>query len=436
MPTTDTAGRSLPGGLAFSTDESLATALDAADPLRGYREAFDLPGGAEPPVYLLGNSLGPVPRGATEEIARLTAEWARLGVEGWSEGSPAWVDYEDSFREPLAALVGAAPDEVVTMNTLTVNLHLMLASFYRPAGRRTGVLMEEKAFPSDAYAVASHLRLRGADPGRDLILARPRTGEVALRPDDLEGLIAERGGELALVLLPGVQYYPGQRLDLARLAEAARRAGCAVGFDLAHAVGNVPLALHDWGADFAVWCSYKYLNGGPGAIGGAFVHRRHATDPELPRLAGWWGNDPASRFAMRPEFAPDAGAAGWQVSTPPLLAMAPLRASLALFESAGLAALRAKSVALTGYLEALLATLPAGSVEPLTPTDPESRGAQLSLRLPGRGRWLHQGLRDAGIVTDYREPDVARLAPAPFFNTYHEAWRVWRALRDLLARTE
>jgi len=421
-----------PGTVPFSVEEAFARVLDQADPLHGLRTEFELPvgDGGQPLAYFLGNSLGPMPKGARREVAEVLDAWTRHGVEGFTSARSPWATYQDSFRETLARLAGAEPAEVVTMNTLTVNLHLMLASFYRPEGRRTRVLMEARAFPSDSYAVASHLKLRGVDPDDGILLAEPREGEAALRTEDIEALLRERGREVALVLLGGVNYFTGQFFDLGRITEAARRAGCLVGYDLAHAIGNVPLSLHDWGADFAVWCSYKYLNGGPGAIGGAFVHSRHGGDPAAGRLAGWWGNDPATRFAMRPEFAPDRGASGWQVSTPPVLSMAPLRASLALFDRTGLAALRQKSAGLTGYLEALLAGIPESPLRLLTPADSAARGCQLSIHLPDRGRVLHEALRREGLVTDYREPDVIRIAPAPFFNTYHEVWRVGLALRQ------
>ena len=425
----------LPGGLSFSSDERLALELDAADPLAGMRREFELPAasGGEPLVYLLGNSLGAMPRAARTEVETILDQWPEFGVEGWEDAPTPWMRYQETLCEPLARVIGGRPDEVVTMNTLTVNLHLMLASFYRPTGRRVKVLMEEKPFPSDLYAVGSHLRLRGVDPNDAVLFARPRRGEAYVRTEDLTALIAELGAELALVLLGGVNYYSGQWFDLAAVTNAAHRAGGLAGFDLAHAIGNVPLALHDWEVDFAVWCSYKYLNGGPGAIGGAFVHERHGRDPGVPRLAGWWGNDPETRFAMRPGFDAQPGAGGWQVSTPPVLAIAPLRASLALFEQVGMPALRRKSEALTGYLDSLLAAIPGSPVRVLTPRDPASRGCQLSLLVPGRGQEVHRRLRECGIVADYREPDVIRMAPVPFYNGYHECWRTARAVRDVLA---
>lgn len=420
-----------PGQVPFSVEESFALALDAADPMARFRQEFLLPGGGQghPHAYFLGNSLGAMPKAARTEVELVLEAWQRHGVEGFTEGGAPWGSYQETFRDTLASLVGARPREVVTMNTLTVNLHLLLASFYRPAGARQKVLMEDRAFPSDIYAVSSHLKLRGVDPATGIVVARPRVGESWIRGEDVLGLIAEQGDELALVLLGGVNYYTGQCFDLAAVAAAGHRAGAVVGFDLAHAVGNVPLALHDWGADFAAWCSYKYLNGGPGAIGGAFIHERHGGAPALGRLAGWWGNAPASRFQMRPEFEADQGASGWQVSTPPVLSMAPLRASLALFAEAGFAALRQKSEALTAYLEALVLGIPGSPVRILTPPDAAARGCQLSLHFPDRGWWLHQTLREQGIVTDYRDPDVVRLAPVPLYNTYHEAWRAGLAIR-------
>jgi kynureninase len=420
-------------GAGFSPGEEFARLLDRSDPLRRYRQEFLLPRGADgrPLVYLLGNSLGAMPRAARQEVEGILDAWSRHGVEGFTDAPRPWMTWEESFRDPLARVVGAQAGEVVTMNTLTVNLHLMLASFYRPAGERVRVLMEDRAFPSDRYAVISHLALRGVDPEAGVLVARPRQGEATLRTEDLEGLLAERGREIALVLLGAVNYYTGQWFDIPRIAAAARREGCLVGLDLAHAAGNVPLALHDWDVDFAVWCSYKYLNGGPGAIGGAFVHARHANDPAVPRLAGWWGNDVATRFAMRPAFSAAPGAAGWQVSTPPMLSLAPLHASLELFDRAGMAALRRKSEALTGYLVALLADLAGDRLRVLTPAEPSARGCQVSLALPGRGREAHAALRARGIVTDYRDPDVVRLAPVPLYNTFHEVWRAAAALRDL-----
>jgi kynureninase len=420
---------------ADAAREEWALEQDARDPLAWCRGEFELPTGPDglPLVYLCGNSLGPMPRAARALVSAELEDWARLGVEAHLAGRTPWYSYHERLREPLARLVGAAPGEVVAMNSLTVNLHLMLVSFFRPDGSRRKILIEDGAFPSDRYAVTSHLRSRGLDPAETLLAVSPRRGEAALRTEDLEALIVERGAEIALILLPGVQYYTGQLLDLERLAGAGGRAGSVVGFDLAHAAGNVPLRLHDWGADFAVWCSYKYLNGGPGAVGGCFVHARHGRDAARARYAGWWGNDPATRFEMHRnlEFVPVEGADGWQLSNPPILAMAPLRAALDVFDKAGLPALRARSARLTGYLEQLLDGLPPGRIELLTPREPAARGCQLSLRLAG-ARAVFERLVERGVIGDFREPDVIRLAPAPLYNTFHEVWRAGRVLAELL----
>ena len=420
----------------YHPEEAWALEQDRADPLAWSRDEFALPtgGGTEPLVYFSGNSLGLMPKAARTEVTQELEDWARLGVDAHFDGAHPWYSASEELREPLARLVGAQPAEVVAMNSLTVNLHLMLVSFYHPNGKRRKILMEEAAFPSDAYAVATHLAARGVE-AEALLLAGPRPGESLLRGDDLETLLAEQGSEIALVWLGAVHYYTGQLLELERITRAAKRAGCVVGFDLAHAAGNVLLRLHEWGVDFAVWCSYKYLNAGPGAVGGCYVHERHGGDPALQRFAGWWGNDPATRFEMQshPEFVPVSGVAGWQVSNPPILAMAPLRASLALFEKAGVPALRAKSERLTGYLEFLAARIAKGGVAQLTPRDPAARGCQLSLLVPGQAKPVVGALRARGIVTDYREPDVIRVAPVPLYNTFHEVWRFASALEELLA---
>lgn len=423
-------------GATFSDDGAFARHLDEQDPLRGFRDRFEIPSreGGAPWIYLNGNSLGLMPKRARELVERELDEWARLAVHAHLEAGVPWVSYHEAFRIPLARLVGARPGEVVAMNSLTVNLHLLMASFYRPTPRRHRILMEDRAFPSDLYAVQSQLRLHGFDPEKGIVVARPRAGEACLRTEDVVGLIEDRGDEIALVLMSGVHYLTGQWLDIPRITEAAKGRGCAVGWDLAHAAGNVPLRLHEWGADFAAWCSYKYLNGGPGAVAGCFVHERHA-GADLPRLAGWWGHDPATRFRMDVEriFRPQPGAEGWQVSNPPILSMAPLRASLAIFEEAGIEALRAKSRVLTGYLDWLLRRIPADRLEVLTPPDPDSRGCQLSLRVASGSQDLARRLREAGVACDFREPDVVRVAPAPLYNTFHEVWRFARILGELLA---
>jgi kynureninase len=351
-------------------------------------------------------------------------DWAQLGVEGHFRGQTPWYSYHETLRDAGARLVGGLPHEVVFMNSLTVNLHLMLATFYRPSPSRPCIVIDEPAFPSDLYAVQSQLRHHGLDPREHVLTVRPRDGEHLIRMEDVEELLERRGKEIAVVIWNGVNFLTGQFFDLPRLTSAAQRQGCVVGLDLAHAAGNVSLSLHDWGVDFAVWCSYKYLNGGPGAVGGCFVHDKHGSNLDLPRLAGWWGNDPATRFRMQlqPEFMPKEGADGWQVSNPPIFSMAPLRASLALFDAAGMTALRLKSQSLTAYLLYLLDRMPAERFEVVTPRDPEQRGAQISLLIHDRPRDLVEALAEAGVVCDFREPNVVRVAAAPLYNTYQEVW--------------
>jgi kynureninase len=414
----------------YSMEEGWALDQDLADQLSWCRERFELPTdpSGNPLAYFCGNSLGLMPHDARASVASVLDDWSHLAVEGHLGAEKPWYSYHEWFRAPLAKVVGARPEEVVAMNSLTVNLHLMLVSFFQPSPQRFKILIEASAFPSDAYAVASHLETRGLDPADALIVANPRRGESALRTEDLEALLAERGQEIALVVLPGVQYHTGQLLDIARITGAAHQAGCLAGFDLAHAAGNAVLRLHDWKVDFAVWCSYKYLNGGPGAVGGCFVHERHGRSA-LPRLAGWWGNDPATRFRMHlnPTFVPVEGADGWQLSNPPILAMAPLREALQIFDEAGMPALRAKSERLTAYLEFVIGQSPTGGFEIITPADPAGRGCQLSIRHPESGELIERLRRD-GIVGDFRPPDVIRLSPVPSYNTFHDVWRVGRAL--------
>jgi len=424
-----------PGPVPFRDDESFARSLDSADPLARFRERFELPvdGAGTPLVYLAGNSLGPLPRAARAAVDSELARWSARGVDGWfDEGG--WYGLDERFLPALGALVGALPSEVAVLNALTVNLHLALASFFRPAGRRTRVLIDAPCFPSDRFAVETQLRWHGLDPEAHLVeVGRDLAGGAD--EDAVEEVLAARGDEIAVVLLAGVHFLTGRRLDLPRLAAAAREAGAMFGVDLAHAVGNVPLRLHEWDVDFAVWCHYKYANGGPGAPGGLYVHERHARRRETPRLGGWWGNDPATRFRMQldPGFVPRADAAGWQLATPSALAMAPLGPALALFDEAGLPALREKSVRLTGWLEWLVRRRAGDAVEILTPPDPERRGAQLSLRVRGDARIVQQALAARGVVGDFREPDVLRLAPAPLFNGYLDAWRAAGALGEAVA---
>ncbi|KLJ02003.1 kynureninase [Luteimonas sp. FCS-9] len=412
----------------FSDDH--AAAADAADPLRGFRERFHLPriDGVEQ-AYFVGNSLGLQPRQARAHVEDVLDKWAMEAVEGHFRGNSQWMTYHALLGAQLAEVVGAEPTEVVAMNSLTANLHLMMVSFYRPTAARPAVLIEAGAFPSDRYAIESQIRFHGFDPATDLI-------EVAPGDDGLFGIervaeaIATHGHRLALVLWPGVQYRTGEAFDLSEIVRLAHGAGAVVGFDLAHAAGNLPLRLHDSDADFAVWCHYKYLNSGPGAVAGAFVHARHATT-DRPRFAGWWGHDAATRFQMGPRFEPTPGADGWQLSNPPILGLAPLRASLDLFTEAGMPALRAKSERLTGYLEALIGAGLSDVLDIVTPADPARRGAQLSLRVRGgreRGRALFEHLAGVGVLGDWREPDVIRISPVPLYNTHADLLRFARAV--------
>lgn len=422
-----------PQSMTYSTDESFAHDLDAKDPLRGYRDRFHVPldKTGKPVIYFCGNSLGLMPRAAREAVTQELDDWAGLGVDAHFEGRSPWYSYHEQFREVGARLVGARPGEVVMMNSLTVNLHLMMATFYRPTRRRYKILMDWPAFPSDIYAARSQTGMHRFDPNDAIIYVKPRDGEHSIRPRDIESILEDHGDMIALVLLSGVNFFTGQFYDVGRLAETARREGCVVGLDLAHAAGNVSLSLHDWGVDFAVWCSYKYLNSGPGAVAGCFVHERHAGNPDLPRLAGWWGNDPKTRFLMhlQPEFVPVASAEAWQISNPPILSMAPLRTSLQIFDEAGMPALRAKSELLTGYLRFLIGQMPSDRYEIITPKDPRQHGCQLSILARAHPKELFKRLDAAGVKGDFREPNVIRVAPVPLYNTFHEVWHFAQILR-------
>ncbi|HKV97195.1 MAG TPA: kynureninase [Gammaproteobacteria bacterium] len=420
----------------FQADAAFAAQLDQDDPLAHYREKFHIPRHADgEEVYLCGNSLGLQPKTAERYLREELEDWQRLAVKAHFAGRRPWMPYHELLTDKTARLVGAEPQEVVNMNSLTANLHLMLVSFYRPTTTRNRILIERGAFPSDRYALASQIRFHGFDPDASLVELAPQTGRATLDTGTVEAAIHEQGERLALVLLPGVQYYSGQAFDIARLTRAAHAAGAVAGFDLAHAAGNLPLQLHDWGADFAVWCSYKYLNAGPGSVAGCFVHARHARDFERPRFAGWWGHDKTTRFRMDPEFVPIQGAQGWQLSNPPILALAPLLASLEIFDEAGMQRLREKSLRLTAYLEFLLDLRLAKDVEILTPRNPAERGCQLSLRLRGSTQHARESFRqleERGITTDWREPDVIRVAPVPLYNTYADVYRFAEILGEVL----
>jgi len=415
--------------------ESTALDLDARDPLPSLRDRFHLPTDetGRDVAYFCGNSLGLQPRAVQHDVIVELEDWRSLAVRAHLEGRNPWYSYHEQFRAPGAAIVGGQPHEVVFMNGLTTNLHLLMVTFFRPDGQRRKILMEEPAFSSDRYAIETQLRVHGLDPAECLITVAPGEDGATLSEDTIERQIQEAGDTLALVMLGGVNFLSGQCLDMPRITRAGHRVGAVVGFDLAHAAGNVPLRLHDWNVDFAAWCTYKYLNAGPGAVAGAFVHERHAKNVSAPRFGGWWGYDPDTRFQLqlRPDFVPVASADGWQLSNPPILAMAPLKASLALFEEVGISRLREKSVRLTRFFEQCLVALGDDRVEQLTPREAEQRGCQLSLRLrSGGARALEHRLLARGIVCDAREPDVIRAAPTPLYNTHHDIWRLVTALAE------
>jgi kynureninase len=417
----------------FFADETFAREMDAQDPLRDFREQFYLPlsKDGKPLIYFAGNSLGLMPKSARAIVEEELNNWAKLGVDAHHAAGTPWYSYHEALRETTARLVGAKPVEVICMNSLTVNLHLMIATFYRPTKSRFKILMEEPAFPSDTYAIKTQIVHHGLNPKEALILARPRKGEFIIRTEDMINLIEKHADDLAVVMIGAVNFFTGQLFDLEKITAAAHKHGIIAGFDLAHAIGNVPLALHEWDVDFAVWCSYKYLNAGPGAVAGAFVHERHAINTKLPRLAGWFGNDPNTRFRLHlaPEFIPVASADGWQISNPPIFSMAPLRASLAIFDQAGgIGPLRAKSTKLTGYLEFLLTEIDSKKFSVITPRDPNGRGCQLSILAHQHPKELHNELVAAGVKCDFREPNVIRVAPTPLYNTFHEVRRFAKIL--------
>lgn len=415
--------------------------LDRQDPVSSQRSHFSIPtfDDGTPQIYFCGNSLGLQPLKSHLYVDELMNAWSRHGVHGHFDGSAPWYPYHELFRASGARLVGAAPPdrslpggEVVMMNSLTVNLHLLLTSFYQPTGRRRRILMESPAFPSDIYCIQSHLQARGLDPIQDVITVGPREGEDCLRNSDILEAIEQAGDTLATVMLGGVNFLTGQVLDMPEIVRAGHQVGAMVGFDLAHAAGNIPLHLHDWDVDFAAWCSYKYLNAGPGAIAGAFVHARHGMNTSLPRLAGWWGNDPDTRFRMHLEsqFLPVAGAEGWQLSNPPILAMAPLRASLELFDSVGMDALHERSKRMTNDLRDRLESHANGRWRVITPA--QAQGCQLSIVTRDDAKAAFDALTNQGVTADFRPPHVIRVAPVPLYNTYEDGARFVSILSEAL----
>jgi len=415
----------------FENTLDFARALDAQDPLRHYRQQFFFPKHHDADVlYFCGNSLGLQPKTVRSALLHELDHWATHGVEGHFRGEMPWMHYHKYLTPQVARLVGGLPHEVIVMNTLTVNLHLMMVSFYRPDQKRFKIVMEAGAFPSDQYAVESQVRYHGFEPEDAIVEIAPRAGEDTLRTEDILQIIEKEGDCVALVLFGGVNYYTGQLYDLEKIVDAGHRAGAYVGFDLAHAAGNALLHLHDWDADFAVWCSYKYLNSGPGGPAGAFVHERHAAQPDLPRFAGWWGHDESERFQMRKGFRPMHGAEGWQLSNAQIFSFAAHKASLDIFDAAGMEALRAKSLQLTAFLQFVLDEANTGGARfrVITPRDPAARGCQISVLTDEHGRSLYDDLAANGVVADWREPNVIRLAPTPMYNSFEDVWRLGQLL--------
>ena len=413
--------------LEFARDQ------DDTDILFSFRERFHIPQHEGRDVaYFCGNSLGLQPKSTSYLFQQELEDWAKYGVEGHFQARNPWFSYHKQFAEPLSRVVGAKPDEVVAMNTLTVNLNLLMMSFYRPTEERFKIVMEAGAFPSDQYAVEMQARMHGLDPDDAIIEVQPRPGVHHMHPDDVMAAIEKAGDSLALVLFGGVHYYSGELVDIKGITEAAHRHGAIAGFDLAHAVGNVPLSLHDWDVDFACWCSYKYLNSGPGGVGGAFIHERHSSKPETSRLAGWWGHNESERFQMRKGFIPEHGAAGWQMSNAPVFNMVGHRASLDLFDKAGMEALREKSLRMTGYLDRLLRSIPDAPFQIITPSEAHRRGCQISMLFSQRGKEVFDAITNAGIIADWREPNVIRVAPVPMYNSFEDCFRLYEALNAAL----
>jgi kynureninase len=412
----------------FENNSDFARQLDEQDPLKNFRDKFYFPTFHEKTVrYFTGNSLGLQPKTVASYIQQELEDWQKYGVEGHFMAKRPWFSYHENLTEKVAKIVGAKPIEVVVTHSLTTNLHLLMVSFYRPQGKRTKILCEAKAFPSDQYALESQVKFHGLNLADHLVEVGPRAGEQLIREEDILSKIEELGDELALVMIGGVNYYTGQLFDMAAITKAGHSVGAIVGFDLAHAAGNINLQLHDWGLDFAAWCSYKYLNSSPGGVSGMFVHERHANKPELPRFAGWWGHDKSSRFMMEPGFKPMQGAEGWQLSNAPVLGMAAHLASVEIFEEAGMDRIGEKRDLMTAFLEFVIDDISERnkdrvSFELITPRDKTKRGAQLSIMAKGQGKALFDALSAEGVVADWREPNVIRVAPAPLYNSFEDCY--------------
>ena len=407
---------------------------DQIDPLKHYRDQFHIPKDEKGNdwLYFTGNSLGLQPKNTQKYIQQELDDWANFGVEGHFEAKNPWMPYHEFLTDSMAKIVGAKPIEVVIMNTLTTNLHLLMVSFYQPTAAKYKIVIESDAFPSDRYAVQTQLDFHGFDVNEGLIEWKPRNGEELLKMEDLEQILEEQGDEIALLLIGGVNYYTGQSLDLKRIAELGHAKGCMVGIDLAHGAGNIKPDLHDSGIDFGAWCTYKYLNSGPGSLGGLFVHEKHSKNTDLKRFAGWWSHNKSTRFNMRQPLDIIPGAEGWQLSNPPILSMAAIKASLDMFNEVGMDALRQKSVQLTGYFEFLLQELKNDKIKIITPSNPEERGCQLSIQVKDADKRLHQQLTEAHVITDWREPDVIRCAPVPFYNSFKDVYLMVEKLKTIL----
>ncbi|MCB9231639.1 MAG: kynureninase [Bacteroidia bacterium] len=418
--------------MEYQTGIEFAREMDRQDPLSGFRDRFHIPRTPEgkETIYFCGNSLGLQPKSVRKYVEQELKDWENLGVEGHFHAKNPWMPYHEFLTESTARLVGAQPNEVVVMNALTVNLHLMMVTFYRPTKERFKIVIEGNAFPSDQYAVRSQLKFHGIDPEEGLIVLRSKSGNPVIPTEEIEEIIAREGDSIALILIGGVNYYSGQAFDLPRIVKAGHAKGCVVGFDLAHAAGNLHLHLHDWNVDFAAWCSYKYLNSGPGGVSAVYIHERHGSNTALPRFAGWWGHDKNSRFKMPDEFVPMPTAEAWQMSNAPILPMATLRASMEIFDEAGMAALRAKSEKLSAYLYWLLQPhLERLGINLITPSDPAQRGCQLSLQTSANGRQIFDRLEKNGVICDWREPDVIRIAAVPLYNSFEDCWRFVEILK-------
>jgi kynureninase len=420
--------------MKYERSADFAQQMDSEDPLARFRNEFQFPvspnGSGKPAIYLCGNSLGLQPKKTRLYINEELDDWAKLGVEGHFHARHPWLPYHENLTASTARHVGAQPAEVVTMNSLTVNVHLLMVSFYRPTQKRYKILTEAGAFPSDQYAVASQARIHGFEPSKTILELKPRAGEWTLRTEDILETIERHGNEIALIWLGNVNYLTGQCFDMKAITEAGHKKGCLVGFDLAHGAGNLLLKLHDWSVDCAAWCSYKYLNAGPGGIAGVYIHERWVKDRDLPRFAGWWGHNKDTRFKMGPEFDPIPTAESWQLSNPPIFQLAALRASMEIFDDATMEAIRRKGDLLTGYLEFLLDGMPNQMFEIITPRDPKSRGCQLSLKVRSRGRELLKKLNDAGVIADFREPDIVRVAPAPLYNSFMDVFEFGKIMEN------